>query len=502
MMTYSELGRRVVCLGRRIDRRAAVSTNAVGIKSQDLISRRRVNHEHTRETIHAPGGCGFGLGPGPDGGRPGPGRAAGQVCPAPSTLKGWTGYAEPIKDWQDPAHRNPQYPWRPKGPFPFKPSWPRKDVPYTAEELGYFGGYLGSTGKTYDHGSYTPVANRRGLIISKNVFTRRTHYWDNFDQVMNYEPPVGVGSVTMKVFTILDSPPELRGMAQLIVRYNITPARYKPPDRFTYIPSLRRVRRSLGGDREDEVLGYPITNDDAGGRYSWEYTREIVAKDVLCKAGSQRGHSILGDPQSIVDTPVMPGVPGDGENPYREDGCLELWVVKTTPKDPNYYLSYMLTWFEKRTKISLRSEQYDRDGNLWKVFENCRRLVVGPDKRPVWTGNVNYMVDYKRDFWFMGWTFGWLVGVEIPESQYTIAQLEAERFWRRPKGYRQVVRFDQMPPYPPVYPEKISQYRRGANQFFDPRIKKKIQAHREMWERRGGYDAWGWALRTRFKDVP
>ncbi|MBI1987260.1 MAG: hypothetical protein HYS70_02790, partial [Nitrospinae bacterium] len=34
--------------------------------------------------------------------------AVDKYAPAPSAIKGWTEYKEPIKDLRDPAHRNPK----------------------------------------------------------------------------------------------------------------------------------------------------------------------------------------------------------------------------------------------------------------------------------------------------------------------------------------------------------------------------------------------------------
>lgn len=60
----------------------------------------------------------------------------------------------------------------PKGPFPFKPSWPHKDVPYAGEELLWFRDYVVWGGQTQDYAAYTPCANKRGLIVSKNIFEK------------------------------------------------------------------------------------------------------------------------------------------------------------------------------------------------------------------------------------------------------------------------------------------------------------------------------------------
>src|SRR3990170_1884075 len=245
---------------------------------------------------------------------------ADKYAPAPSTIKGWTPYAEPVKDWTAPDKRHPQYPWVLKDPFPWKPSWPTKDVPYTGEELLWlrecaFWGAEG--GKTADYCGYSVMRNRRGF-------------------------------------------------AQLVVKYNNAPGKWKDPDRYAWVPALRRVRRSAGGDRQDDSLGYPLSNDDNGERQYWEYTYEIIGEDVLYEVLAVKGQEIMGNPKVIADNPVYPGqgVWGDGMNPYREDGGVECWVVKVTPKDPKYYLGYLLYWIEKRTKLEMRGEQYDREGNF------------------------------------------------------------------------------------------------------------------------------------------
>ncbi|MBI1987916.1 MAG: outer membrane lipoprotein-sorting protein [Nitrospinae bacterium] len=428
--------------------------------------------------------------------------AADKYAPAPSTIKGWTEYAEPVRDLRDPAHRNPKYPWMPKGPFPFKPSWPRKDVPYTGEELLWMRDYGFWGGQTQDYAGYSPSANKRGLIVSKNFYIQRTHYWDNYDQLMNYETQGGMNGIFQKVFTILDNPPENRGFAQLTVKYNNAPGKWKDPDRYNYIPSLRRVRRSAGGDRQDDSLGYPLSNDDNGERQWWEYTYEIVAEDVLCEVGSAKGQAILGDPKVIVDSPYMPGTWGAGENPYRQDGCLEAWVVKATHKDPDYYLGYLLYWIEKRTKMELRCEQYDHYGELWRIdFETTWRLYPGGFKGGGgWGRQLLYSIDYKRDFWGLYWYMDWIFGAKIPESKYSTGELTKEFFWREPKKFRAITKFEYMPPYPPLYEEKVSKYRKGVAQI-EPAVKKKMKERNDFWARHGGYDPWGWAQQTKFKDV-
>jgi len=426
-------------------------------------------------------------------------------APAPATIKGWTPYKEPIKDWTDPEHRHPKYPWVPRQPFPFKPSWPRKDVPYTGEELLWFrecAFWSAEGGVTQDYCGYGPTMNRRGLIISKNFYIMRTQYWDRFDEIVHYKS--GINGIWQKVFTILDNPPEIRGFAQLMIKYNNAPGRWKDPDRYQWIPALRRVRRSAGGDRQDDTLGYPASNDDNGERQIWEYTYEIIAEDVLYQVNGQKGYNILGDPKVIVENPVYPGagVWGDGRNPYREDGGLECWVVKATPKDPKYYLGYILYWIEKYTKLELRAEQYDRHGNFWRIeFETTYKPYPHSYKgRTAWGRTTIFGGDFKRDFVTYAWYGGFKFGMKIPESKYTLTELQKEYFWRPPPGYRPVTKASHYPPYPLLYEEKKHKDRAGIERL-DPKLKAKFKRTQEMWEARGGFDAWGWAKRTKYQDL-
>ena len=427
-------------------------------------------------------------------------------APAPSTIKGWTPYAEPVKDWSDPVKRHPQYPWVLKETFPFKPSWPRQNVPYTGEELTWFRELVlwgGEGAKTQEEHGYSVVKNRRGLIITKNYYIQRTHYWELYDEVLHYK--MGINGLQEKVFLLLDNPPELRGFSQIMVRYNNAPGKWKDPDRFFWIPALKRVRRSAGGDRQDDMMGYPITNDDWGERQLWEYTYEIIAEDVLYDINGLKGHDILGDPKVLADNLQFPGkeVWGDGMNPYREDGGVECWVVKMTPKDPKYYLGYILYWIEKYTKAPLHQEQYDHEGNYFGIAIGPFTHRPSPNSyngRLAWGRDTGLLGDWQRDFWVFAWFDKYKFGFDIPETKYTIPELRKEYFWRSPVNYRPVTRADQFPPYVPLYEEKKHKYRAGVERL-DPKLKAKAKASWDMWKARGGYDAWGWALGTKYQDL-
>ena len=419
-------------------------------------------------------------------------------APAPKTIEGWVEFDPPIPPVKE---RDPKYPWLPKGPFPYKASWPKQGVPYTGEELAYFQDMLLWSGKYQNATSYYTQRNKRGLIINKNILILRQQEWDTYQDVLDYdEGAVKLHTPKQKVLTLIDSPPEVRGMGLLTVQFLNAPGKWKDPDRYTYIPALRRTRRSAGGDRQDDVLGTMVSNDDFGERQPWEEEHFIVAQDVICENNQQR--NIIGPVKELVEHPMnaSPGVWGEGDNPYREDGCVECWVVMSKHRDPKYYLGYRLTWQEKRTKVEVRQEQYDREGNLWKISARTWYYVPGGHlKGGVAKSNV-YWWDLKRDFSSYQWFGDWIFGEPIDEGFFTVPQLTKEYFWRTPPKYRQVTNVSQFPPYIEFYPEKKSRWRKGV-ETISPELLAKVKAQDELWRKRGGFDAWGWAKGTKYKDL-
>lgn len=424
--------------------------------------------------------------------------AAGKYAPAPKAIDGWVDYKEPIPPGKE---RDPKYSWLPKGPYPYKPSWPRKGVPYTGEELRYFADQYFWAGKYSDYVGLLTLLNKRGLVVNKHFYILRNHYWDTYQDNLDYdEGNVKLHTPMFKAFTIMDLPPENRGFAQLTIKYLNAPGKWKDPDRYNYIPSLRRVRRSAGGDRQDDTLGTLWSNDDNGERQVWEEDHYLVGEDVLCELNAERGTNLLGDPKVIVDDPMNPGAWGEGQNPYREDNCIECWVVKSVHRDPNYYLGYRLGWMEKQTKTEVRWEQYDRHGEVWKTTDITWRLYPGGHQKGGWARTTASGWDLKRDFRAFIWYGDWVMGKPTPESKYSTSELTKELFWRPSPGYRFPTSINQFPPHPAVLPEKVSVHRKGIRQV-EPGLLKKVTDNHEMWRKRGGFDAWAWAKRTKFQDV-
>ncbi|MBI1987835.1 MAG: outer membrane lipoprotein-sorting protein, partial [Nitrospinae bacterium] len=296
----------------------------------------------------------------------------------------WREYATPLKDPLGHSTR----PWQPKGEYPWK-------QPYSATMLMYFAtdDHKLYSSKYQDYSLNSARLNKRGLMTQRKGYALREVMYDSYLDVMQFDEDrggkTGTGGLMNKFLVLYETPADVRGTSQVKLTYLNSPVgKWKMTDAWTYSPGLRRVTRSQGGDRQDEVLGTPVTNDDNGERNVWEEDHLLIGEDVL--------YMQMLDPQIIApDRAENTGdLKKDGEwfaknldpsrgeerlSPYRPDGGIECWVVlsqwaKRTdkfgshvfPNPKDYYLKYRITWVEKVTKTPVREEQYDHDNRLIK----------------------------------------------------------------------------------------------------------------------------------------
>ncbi|MBI2875840.1 MAG: outer membrane lipoprotein-sorting protein [Candidatus Tectomicrobia bacterium] len=407
-------------------------------------------------------------------------------APAAKTVQGWVEYDQPIPEGEP----DPKYPWNPKGPFPYRPSWPRKNLPYTGQELMVFANNAGV--KHSNRATYAPKMNARGLIENTHLLDMRLQHYDDYNDVLTYSSKNPLHSRIYTTVSMLLTPPELRALSTLNRVFNNAPnVPWKYPETFIYVPNLRKVRRLTGGGKQDDYLGYPSSYDDQGSREVWEEKHEIIGEDVLCEVSYEK--QPLSPLKNIIEQPRWPQTWGAGVNPYRADGCLELWVVKSTHKDLNYYLSYRLIWIEKRTKLELREEQYDRERKLFRTYEICYSLIAPHPPhitQPGWGWTNVSAWDLKRNFYAHPWFANYITNRPIKIEDLSLSRLEQEHVWRDMLKTRQITKAEDFPPYPRLYPEKISKHRNV--QGISPNTIAKMKEHNAIWEKRGNIDLWKW----------
>ncbi|MBI1987839.1 MAG: outer membrane lipoprotein-sorting protein [Nitrospinae bacterium] len=396
----------------------------------------------------------------------------------------WKEYPTPIKDPLGHATR----PWQPKGEYPWK-------QPYSATMLMYFAPDKRLySAKFQNYSAISARLNKRGLLTQRKAYAVREASYDNYLDLMQFDEDkggkVGAGGVMLKSMLIYETPADVRGTSQTkLIHLNSPVAKWRMSDTWTYSPGLRRINRSQGGDRQDEILGTPVTGDDEGDRNVWEEEHMLIGEDVL--------YMEMLDPQMIApDRMFNTGdFKKDGEwlarnldpnrgqelmSPYRPDGGVECWVVlsqwaKRTEKfgsqifpDPkDYYLKYRITWVEKVTKTPIREEQYDHDGRLIKHGFSLNPeyyaggFVNGGNNRTQYI-----MYDYRRQFRSWGTYDRADVGpkAKAPDDWYTPDHMFREYFWRKVK-VPMMKSPKEFVPAPELFRTKFPKYRKGASDW-------------------------------------
>jgi hypothetical protein len=175
------------------------------------------------------------------------------------------------------------------------------------------------------------------------------------------------------------APFDMRGQRFLVYRYK-NPLE-KDDDIWTYVPSLRRVRRVPSTQRADALFGSDFTFEDLYlfSGYIWEHDWAFEGDPtVLAAMDSQRECF----PRNVPGwSPIKITELGDDEQffackfgPYRALPFVEeTWQkrvtvkLEQTPKSATHPYSRRLLWYDKETFSPLMSLAYDREGKPYRV---------------------------------------------------------------------------------------------------------------------------------------
>jgi len=121
-------------------------------------------------------------------------------------------------------------------------------------------------------------------------------------------------------------PPDVRNLAFLVWKY---PGR--DDDRWLYIPALKLVRRIAASDKHTSFVGSDFNYEDVSGREPEEDTHRLLREEKV--------------------------------------GGRDVYAVESIPKDPGSAdFARRLSWVDKATWLPLKEENYDRRGDLARVF--------------------------------------------------------------------------------------------------------------------------------------
>ncbi len=141
--------------------------------------------------------------------------------------------------------------------------------------------------------------------------------------VFSKDDPGGTRSLTF-----FETPSDVRGTGFLQHEYD-EPG--KEDDRWLYLPALKKSKRISGSSDGDSFMGSDFTYDDWGGRKLEDDTH------VLLREESIDGHPV--------------------------------WVIESTPIDEDDTYSRFITWLRRDSYVEMKTEFYDRSGELLKTLE-------------------------------------------------------------------------------------------------------------------------------------
>jgi hypothetical protein len=356
--------------------------------------------------------------------------------------------------------RHAQVPYLPAELYPFTP-------PYTAEEMGYRGMEFPQRPRWS-----CIFANVWGSISPEGVLLNP----GKSVTFMNYPDSTGVGAEFARkpgeeLYRSLNQntfPPDAEGSQRMMIRYRTDREFAKKEEGFMYSPSLRRVRHQVPFRRQDRFPNQAQTLDDATGRDAWEFSWRFVGTDILYQSvrfpvtrptviiGNRRDGSL--HEVRAADIKLM----GDAYPHYTADGGVQCYVVEARAREdwlPNYYAPRLLYWLEKTSFYPLRTEQYDREGNLslievrltdlfnpalgergygplfvvyWDLPSDIMSYMIRDNHRvKQWTSEeqqIFFNPDFMRRQWYLDTSVKSQAGVTHPDQFFLRPALEEGKF--------------------------------------------------------------------------
>lgn len=154
------------------------------------------------------------------------------------------------------------------------------------------------------------LVNKRGRTRQRSMRVIKKKYGDDSKSIISFLEPADV-----------------KGIGFLAWEYD-NPE--KEDDRWLYLPALKKSRRIAGSSKNDFFMGSDFTYDDMGDRNVDEDTHKLLRtekqSDHLC------------------------------------------WVIESSPREDNPMYSKVIHWIDQNALVSVKSEYYDRQGQLLKIF--------------------------------------------------------------------------------------------------------------------------------------
>ena len=179
------------------------------------------------------------------------------------------------------------------------------------------------------------------------------------------------------------SPPDVKGTKFLVIEH------IKGQNEvFIYFPSMKKVRRIAGEQKNTSFMGSDFTYADMEGQEADKSTHTLLRTETH-------------------------GTPAGKK--------LECHVIETVPLDPEeFQYSKIISWVEKDRLILWKSEFYDNEGRLLKILDVAEVKRIAEIDLPVDFSMTNVQKNHKTvikidDF---------QVALDIPDSTFEKRQLK------------------------------------------------------------------------------
>lgn len=193
------------------------------------------------------------------------------------------------------------------------------------------------------------------------------------------EEPGNNGIINLKESLAIVEPFDVKGFSQIRIRYEDI---FKDDDVFSYIPTIRRIRRLTGSDLTDPILGSDATPDDFEGwrqKINPKMTFKMKEKEVLVPC------QYYEKPKAFV---------GKGNCFQANWEIKPFYVLYVYTNDPGYAYSRREVLVDKEGRIAsvLGGENYDQIGRLWRAYHNI--AARDPETGDGNAGYVFYFMNY------------------------------------------------------------------------------------------------------------
>lgn len=232
----------------------------------------------------------------------------------------------------------------------------------------------------------------RGLIQSEIWLIKMKYAYQEYKALLTYDG-IRPGEVRDRLGGVNLFPPKAKGSAGFSHVYLRSRGFDKREEGAVYLVDLQRPRRLRPTNPQDNWSGTVLSWDDFRWREPWEEEHRILGEDTL-----------------------------------RGSPCL---VIESRHLDPHYYLNRRVTWVEKIHFTDLHEEQFDRQGQLWKVADQSWERVMSWG---YWAKRYDYWTDLSSGQSSAVEYFEWRFDLGFQDAEFTEgALIKGIKPWREPQ---------------------------------------------------------------------